>query len=57
MKLIECNIAGFGTFNDFKLSFDEGLNVILQPNGWARPLSPPTSRPCCTASTARRRAT
>ena len=36
MKLIECNIAGFGTFNDFKLSFDEGLNVILQPNGWGK---------------------
>ncbi len=36
MKLIECHIAGFGTFTDFKLSFDEGLNVILQPNGWGK---------------------
>lgn len=36
MKLIECNIAGFGTFNNYRLTFDEGLNVILQPNGWGK---------------------
>ena len=29
MKLIECHIAGFGPFKDCKLSFDDGLNVIL----------------------------
>lgn len=36
MKLIECHIAGFGPFKDCKLSFDDGLNVILQPNGWGK---------------------
>ena len=36
MKLIECHIAGFGPFKDYKLSFDDGLNVILQPNGWGK---------------------
>ena len=36
MKLIECNIAGFGAFKNYKLSFNDGLNVILQPNGWGK---------------------
>lgn len=36
MKLLECNIAGFGTFNNYRLTFDEGLNVVLQPNGWGK---------------------
>lgn len=36
MKLIECHISGFGAFRDYKLSFDDGLNVILQPNGWGK---------------------
>lgn len=36
MKLIECHIAGFGAFKNYKLSFDDGLNVILQPNGWGK---------------------
>lgn len=36
MKLIECHISGFGSFKDYKLSFDDGLNVILQPNGWGK---------------------
>ena len=36
MRLIECHIAGFGAFKDYTLSFDEGLNVIMQPNGWGK---------------------
>ncbi len=36
MQLIECHISGFGPFEDYKLSFDSGLNVILQPNGWGK---------------------
>lgn len=36
MKLIECHIAGFGAFEDYTLSFNDGLNVILQPNGWGK---------------------
>ena len=36
MKLLECHISGFGAFRDYRLSFDEGLNIILQPNGWGK---------------------
>lgn len=36
MRLIECNIVGFGNFRDYRLTFDEGLNVVLQPNGWGK---------------------
>lgn len=36
MRLIECSIAGFGAFSDYRITFDEGLNVILQPNGWGK---------------------
>lgn len=36
MKLLECRISGFGAFKDYRLSFEDGLNVILQPNGWGK---------------------
>ena len=36
MKLIECHISGFGSFKNYKLSFDDGLNVILQPDVYKR---------------------
>ncbi len=36
MKLIECHIVGFGAFKDYTLSLSEGLNVVLQPNGWGK---------------------
>lgn len=36
MRLIECNIKGFGGLKDFRVSFDKGVNVIMQPNGWGK---------------------
>lgn len=36
MKLLECHIAGFGAFSNYRLTFEDGLNVILQPNGWGK---------------------
>lgn len=36
MKLLECEIAGFGAFSNYHLTFTDGLNVILQPNGWGK---------------------
>lgn len=36
MRLLECNIIGFGAFSDYRLTFNDGLNVILQPNGWGK---------------------
>ena len=36
MRLIECNVKGFGALNDFRISFDEGVNVVMQPNGWGK---------------------
>ena len=36
MRLIECNVKGFGALSDFRVSFDAGVNVIMQPNGWGK---------------------
>lgn len=36
MKLLECHIAGFGGFSNYRMTFNEGLNVIMQPNGWGK---------------------
>lgn len=36
MKLLECHIAGFGVFSDYRMTFEDGLNVIMQPNGWGK---------------------
>lgn len=36
MKLLECHIAGFGVFLDYRMTFEDGLNVIMQPNGWGK---------------------
>lgn len=36
MRLIECNVKGFGALSDFRISFDEGVNVVMQPNGWGK---------------------
>jgi len=33
MRLIECNINGFGKFRNFSIKLDKGLNVICSPNG------------------------
>lgn len=36
MKLLGCHIDNFGTFHDYDLSFNDGLNVIMQANGWGK---------------------
>lgn len=36
MKLLDCHIENFGAFHDFDLSFTDGLNVVMQPNGWGK---------------------
>lgn len=36
MKLIGCHIDNFGAFRNYTLSFNGGLNVIMQANGWGK---------------------
>ena len=36
MKLIKMHIDDFGGMHDYDYSFDEGLNVVLQDNGWGK---------------------
>lgn len=36
MKLLSCHIYNFGTFSDYDIAFEDGLNVIMQPNGWGK---------------------
>ncbi len=36
MKLISCYISSFGKLKDFTYNFNQGLNVIMQENGWGK---------------------
>lgn len=36
MKLINCYISSFGKIKDFNYDFSEGLNTILEENGWGK---------------------
>ncbi len=36
MRLLTCHIAGFGKITDFDFDFSEGLNTILEENGWGK---------------------
>ena len=36
MKLLGCHIDNFGAFRNFDLTFNDGLNVIMQANGWGK---------------------
>ncbi len=36
MKLIRLHIENFGKLQNFDFSFDEGLNILLQENGWGK---------------------
>lgn len=36
MKLIRCHIENFGVLSDFDFTFDEGLTVICQSNGFGK---------------------
>lgn len=36
MKLVSLHIDNFGKFNNFDLSFEEGLNQFIEKNGWGK---------------------
>ena len=36
MKLIACHIENFGKLSDLTIEFNEGLNVINEPNAWGK---------------------
>ena len=36
MKLLGCHIDNFGAFHNYDLTFNDGLNVIMQANGWGK---------------------
>lgn len=36
MKLINCYIENFGKLHGYRHTFEEGLNVILEENGWGK---------------------
>ena len=36
MKLISMHIDNFGGLHDYDYDFDDGLNIILQDNGWGK---------------------
>ena len=36
MRLLSCHIENFGKLHEFDMEFDNGLNVILQDNGWGK---------------------
>lgn len=36
MKLIACHIENFGKLSDLSIEFNDGLNVIYEPNAWGK---------------------
>ena len=36
MKLLRLHVENFGKLQNFEFSFDKGLNVLLQENGWGK---------------------
>ena len=36
MKLISCHIENFGKLSDFDMDFKDGLNTVLEENGWGK---------------------
>ncbi len=36
MRLVSCYVAGFGQIKDFSYDFNQGLNTIIQENGWGK---------------------
>ena len=36
MKLLNCYISSFGKLRNFTYNFNDGLNVIMQENGWGK---------------------
>lgn len=36
MRLLSCHIENFGKLSDFDMDFDEGLNIVNEPNGYGK---------------------
>lgn len=36
MRLISCHINNFGKLSNLNINFNEGVNIINQPNGWGK---------------------
>ena len=36
MKLIACHINNFGKLSDLNINFNDGVNIINEPNGWGK---------------------
>ena len=36
MKLIACHINNFGKLSNLNINFNDGVNIINQPNGWGK---------------------
>lgn len=36
MKLLDCHIENFGKLSDLNYSFESGLNLIMEENGWGK---------------------
>ena len=49
MKLIACHINNFGKLSDLNINFNDGVNVINQPNGWGKSTLAAFMKLCCTA--------
>ena len=36
MRLIACHIDNFGKLSNMNINFNDGINIINQPNGWGK---------------------
>lgn len=36
MRLIACHIDNFGKLSNLNINFNDGINIINQPNGWGK---------------------
>ncbi len=36
MKLLACHVENFGKLSDFSMDFSEGLNTVMEENGWGK---------------------
>ena len=36
MRIVSCHIAGFGKFVGVNLDYTNGLNTVLEENGWGK---------------------
>ena len=36
MKIVSCHVENFGKMHNFDYNFDDGMNIILEDNGWGK---------------------